>query len=84
MFNSKKSVLKKWREVSNLPDLPIRTEDQLAVSKSFHDLILEQLNKDIAEHQIRPGTPERDELDALAAKIEEHYRDIEKRFRSSK
>ena len=84
MFNSKKSVLKKWREASNLPEVPIRTEEQLEVSKMFHDLVLEQLNKDISEHQFRPGSPERDELDAFATKIKEHYRDIERKFRSSK
>ena len=84
MFNSKKSVLKKWREASNLPEVPIRTEEQLEVSKMFHDLVLEQLKKDIAEHQFRPGTPERAELDVFVAKIEEHYRDVESKFRSSK
>jgi hypothetical protein len=79
MFNRKAKIVKKWRE-NPLPEIPIRTSEQLKVSENFHDLIIKALDKDIRESGIAADSPEGIELLNIRAGFVQHFEDIRRRF----
>ena len=79
MFNQKAKIVKKWRD-NPLPEIPIRTPEQLKVSESFHKLMIETLDKDMREAGIAEDSPEGIELLDIRAGFVQHYEDVRKRF----
>ena len=79
MFNRKAKIVKKWRE-NPLPEIPIRTVEQLKVSENFHQIIIKTLDKDMNDAGIAADSPEGVELLKIRAGFVQHYEDIRRRF----
>ena len=79
MFNRKAKIVKKWRE-NPLPEIPIRTLDQLNVVKNFHEIMIQTLDKDMSDAGIAADSPEGIELLNIRAGFVQHFEDIRRRF----
>ena len=79
MFNRKAKIVKKWRE-NLLPEIPIRTLDQLNVVKNFHEIMIQTLDKDMREAGIAANSPEGIELLNIRAGFVQHFEDIRQIF----
>lgn len=79
MFNRKAKIVKKWRE-NPLPEVPIRTSEQLKVVGTFHEIMIEKLDEDMREVGIAADSPEGIELLNIRAGFVQHFEDVRQRF----
>lgn len=81
MFNQKGKLVKKWRN-NLLPDVPIKTPEQLEVYVTFHNLIIGTMDKDMHEAGIPEDSPEGVELLNIRAGLVERLKEICEEFES--
>lgn len=79
MFNRKAKIVKKWRE-NPLPEVPVRTPEQLKVVGTFHEIMVEKLDEDMREAGIAADSPEGIELLNIRAGFVQHFEDVRRRF----